>query len=591
MAFGVLALAAIVLELGAATIYVTSGGMRRAQREENLTMVIQGAEAGIDFESDAIWQGFKISQNLSTVDTATSAATEQNPCIVNNGTLDGPDPNSTAKIRYTAAVIGYKNTDSYTRDLTIRSVAWLDRNNNSTWDNGEPRKSIRCAVRYTLSRAGVFDYAYFVNNYGWMNGFSSTQLIVNGDMRANGNFDFSGGTPTINGSVYAAANNKLIPPATGTVNITPNQWSNSYYATNAVAQARQAYDAAKHGAKGSQTYENWRDLIYDKDASIVGDRPSGAVVADNRGTRTYSGTVLDPQPTSVMPMPDLSDINKYVTLSTNYVDTKATYNDGTANPYYNQGAYVQVWNATASRYDTVTTNGVFSGSRALIGDATHPIKVHGPVTFTQDVVIKGVVQGQGTLYTGRNVHIVGDITYKDPPDFRGTDPTTIDNANEKKSILGLAARASIIMGDTSTFSWSTPLQYMAPPFTHARYDDYGNLIPAFDARQVDSTGMKKYQSTLGDAYVHSISSTISNINAVLYTNFLGGGNIGGGGGGVTFNGSIISRDEAMVLFSLPFKMNYDNRIKERSLQNKPLIDIDLPRTPSVVKLTWHEEVL
>ena len=61
-----------------------------------------------------------------------------------------------------------------------------------------------CRSSHSLSRAGVFDYGYFVNNYGWMQGFSSTQLVVNAVCRANGNFDFSGGTPTINGSVYAA---------------------------------------------------------------------------------------------------------------------------------------------------------------------------------------------------------------------------------------------------------------------------------------------------------------------------------------------------------------------------------------------------
>ena len=40
----------------------------------------------------------------------------------------------------------------------------------------------------------------------------------------------------------------------------------------------------------------------------------------------------------------------------------------------------------------------------------------------------------------------------------------------------------------------------------------------------------------------------------------------------------------MVLWSLPFTMNYDNRIKERSLTSQPLIDINLPRTPSVKRL-------
>ncbi len=275
IAIGVLMIAAVVLELGAATLFFATGNIRRGVREENLTMLLHGAEAGIDFECDAIWRTFKETQTLETIDTAASGADESDPLVVNNGTFNGPAGDTGAQIRYTVAVIGCTVTDSYTRDLTIRSVAWLDENNNGVWDAGEPARSIICQVRYTLSRSGVFDYAYFVNNYGWMTGFGPSDLVVNGDMRANGNFDFSGGSPTINGSVYAAANNLLIPGAAGIVNITPSQWSNSYYASVASPQARQAYDPAIHGVKGSQTYENWRDVIYDQDGRWSTARPPG----------------------------------------------------------------------------------------------------------------------------------------------------------------------------------------------------------------------------------------------------------------------------------------------------------------------------
>ena len=574
IAFGVLAVAAVVLELGAATLYVTSGSMQRARREENQVISIHAAEAGLQAKMDQVWTAFKVSQSLQTAQSAANTTL--------TGTVDGG-------MRYEAHVPSSLPTppDTYSCDLWIYSTGWFDRNGNGQLDDDEPRRTIKAKVRFSLARAGVFDYAYFVNNYGWMTGFGANDLIVNGDMRANGNFDFSGGTPTINGSVYAAPNDRLIPPAVGSVNITPNQWSNSYYEANASSRARQAYNSTKHGARGSSQFANWRDIIYDHDAYNIDDVISGAVVGDKNGVKSYGGTVLDPEPTTTLPMPDLSDLSRYSTLSNTYVDSKQTYGDGTANPGYGQGAYLDVWNSSTSSYQRLTTNGVVTGSATIIGDSTHPIKIHGPVTITQDAIVKGVVQGQGTIYTGRNVHIVGSITYKDPPDFTGSNPQTIDNANEKKTLLGLAARASIIMGDTSQFG-SYPLDYMTPPFTHPRYDDNGNYVAAYDARQTDSYGVKKYQSVLGDTAIHNVASNVGQIDAVLYTNFLGGGNIGTGGGGVTFNGSIISRDEAMVLFSLPFRMNYDNRIKERSLNGKPLVDIDLPRTPSVQLAYWHE---
>lgn len=47
-----------------------------------------------------------------------------------------------------------------------------------------------------------FDYAYFINNKGWMYGSS---ISLNGDVRANGDFEFKY-NPTVNGDVYASWN-------------------------------------------------------------------------------------------------------------------------------------------------------------------------------------------------------------------------------------------------------------------------------------------------------------------------------------------------------------------------------------------------
>jgi hypothetical protein len=222
-----------------------------------------------------------------------------------------------------------------------------------------------------------------------------------------------------------------------------------------------------------------------------------------------------------------------------------------------------------------------------VGTSDHPIKIHGPVTVAQDAVIKGTVSGQGTIYTGRNVHIVGSIIYKHAPDFRGSNTTTIDNENEKADLLGLAARASVMMGNPNSFDGFT-LSYMSPPFTKSRLDDNGNTIPAFNANDIDSTGFKKYQSVVPAATVNAMAEGVNQIDAVLYTNFVGGGDLGTSGGGVNMNGTIISRDEAMIIYSLPMKMNYDTRVKERSLSQKPLVDIKLPRSPVLMKSTWQD---
>ncbi len=576
--FGVLTVVAI-----GTTAYVNSATqtIRIARSNELEVRLTNVCEAGIQDLLLSLWKPFRNYQAFNDLDFALTGASPGSP----KGTTTGSTHDNNV---YSAGVIGYTDPDTYNRIVTIRVVAWQDTNNNGALDANETQKVVDVSTVFSLTRSQVFDYTYFVNNYGWMSGFSAAQLIVNGDMRANGNFDFSGGSPTINGSVYASANDRLVPPAQGLVNITPTQQTNSAYNGVSDPRRRQGYDPLVHGAKGSDEYENWRDFIYDQSGQIVNNRISGSVVGDSRGYKTYPGVLLDSTPTHEITMPDLSDITRYVSLSTSYVDQKQTFEDGTTNPNYGLGAYVEVWNAVLGEYVRVDVNGVVPGSAALIGTSDKPIRIHGPVTFLDDCVIKGFVEGQGTLYTGRNVHIVGDIKYKNPPDFRGSDPQAIDNANSSKDLLALAARGSVIIGNVKQFKNPYPLKYMTPPFTKGRYDDWGNWIPPFDAMQFDYTGRRRYQSTFSDDYINSISSSVNQMDAVLYTNYLGGGQLGVGGGGVAFNGSIISKDEAMVIYSLPMRMNYDHRIRERRISKEPLIDLNLPRTPALLRSTWQD---
>ncbi|MFN8219940.1 MAG: hypothetical protein U0S12_07380 [Fimbriimonadales bacterium] len=582
----------------AATSFINSSTqtVRIANRQRLDVQTTHLCEAGVQSVLRSLWRPFKINQTFTDMNNRCSGSSVNAPGASLSGVIPGVG-------RFSAGVVAYSSPDTYARICTVRAVGYVDSNNNGSLDPGEPRKVVDVSSRFELARSQVFDYTYFVNNYGWMDGFGPSDLIVNGDMRANGNFTFTNGSPTINGSVVACANEKLVPKALGLINTPPVKMSTSTYRTNAANNPRwrQGYSSATHGAYGSTNFEKWRDFVFNSDASVVGTRTQGAVLADSNGTQAWNRqstgvsattTMLDQSPTDEVVMPDLSDLTYYQNLSANYVDTKAAYGDGTTNPNYGQGAYVDVWDQTlnggSGAYKRISTNGVVVGSAALIGTSSKPIIIHGPVTFTQDCVIKGYIQGQGTIYTGRNVHLVGSLRYKNGPDFRGSDQTAIDNANEKKDMVALAARGSVIMGNPATFTDSYPLQYMTPPFTKGRYDDNGNWIPPFNAKEIDSTGTMRYKSVMGNTYLNSIAEGINQIDAVLYTNFVGGGNIGTGGGGVAFNGSIISKDEAMVVFSMPMTMNYDHRIRERNLTSTPLIDLQLPRSPVMLRSTWQD---
>lgn len=600
------AMVAVLILLGsvavAGTTYLGSASeqVRASRRNAASVQTSNLCEAGIQSTLRQFWREFKISQTFTSMDSICTGATEASP----RGSVTG----SVGSVgRFSAGVVRFEQpgTDTYTRHVLVRAVGWIDSDGDGVVDPSEPVKVIDVNSTFQLSRSQVFDYTYFVNNYGWMDGFNSSNLIINGDMRANGNFAFLNGSPTVNGMVIATANEKLSPASAGTLTGLPVKVSNNTYQTSHTAGTnadnelrwRQAYNSTIHGARGSATYEQWRDIIFDSEAQISNGRLSGSFLADSAGLRSWdrqtsgtAGTVtqIDTQPSEEVIMPDLSELGTYQTLSQNYVDTKATYADGTANPFAGQGAWIEVWNSSTNSYQRITTNGVFSGSAVLVGTSTRPIRIHGPVTFSHDVLIKGNITGQGTVYAGRNVHIIGSIRYNTKPNFKGNSPTSIDNANEKADMLGLAARGSVIMGNTNNFTNTYPLQYMTPPFTKGRWDLNGNWIPPFNANDIDYTGTRRYKTVLGDTLMGQVAEGINQIDAVLYTNFVGGGNIGTGGGGVIFNGSIISKDEAMVVYSLPMRMNYDTRIKERSMSQRPLIDIQLPRSPVLLRSTWQD---
>lgn len=602
-----ISIGALVIGGLAAATYISSASLslRIASRQTYEVQTTHLCEAGVQDVIRNLWRTFKTNQTFTAMDTSCTGASTGTPLASLAGTVTNVG-------RYSAGVISYSTSvDGFSRTVLIRAVGWFDANNNATLDANEPRKTIDVTFQLQLSRSQVFDYGYLVNNYGWMSGFNETDLIVNGDMRANANFDFTGGSPTVNGSVYACLNQKLTPVAAGLVNSVPVKWTTANYAGLRVANTaskadneqrwRPSWNSSMFGAKGTNTYEAYRDLVFEGEASIVNGRVAGAVVGDINGskgwTRTSGGasitsTLLDTNPTKEVIMPDLNNMSYYTNLATTYVDSKATYLDGTANPFAGQGAWIDVWDATLNAgkgaYKRVTTNGNITGSVTLVGTDANPIKIHGPIAVSQDVVIKGTISGQGTIYSGRNTHIVGSVRYKTKPNFNQGSALAIDQQTEKADMLGLAASGSIILGDTTKFTTASPLQYMTPPFTKARVNEAGVTVPAFNALEVDGTGFKKYQSVIGDAKMTSLAEGVNQVDAVLYTNFLGGGNVGTGGGGVIFNGSIISRDEAMVVQSLPMRINYDNRIRERQLGSTPLIDITLPRSPLLARLSWQD---
>ncbi|MFN3729354.1 MAG: hypothetical protein ACK4XJ_06555 [Fimbriimonadaceae bacterium] len=557
-------------------------------------------DAGTNELMGNVWKAFKQSQSFNTFN-AYNGASESTP----KGAISG----SIASIgRYSAAVTGWESYsgDPYLRKLTVRSVGWVDRNNNGVIDPGEPHTISDGAFILSMIRTPIFDKGYFINNQGWAEAQGSNSIVVNGDMHANGDITFPTPPVYVNGSVTAVYNPKLSPVNQGTISQPPAKMTQSAYSTNysTNGRIRQSYNPSIHGAIGSTTFNQWKDYLYISQGGLDSDyRPYGSLLRDIAGTRSWTRDLrtddattsyIDGESPSEIPLPDLYDITYYQQLSSNFdndalVLQKQKFLDGTNNPNYGSQAYLEVWNSSTNSYQRLSTDGNITGSAVVSGTETRPIRIYGPVTVTQDLVIKGYVSGQGTIYTGRNVHVVGSIRYVNPPDFRGSNLSNIKIQNEKADFLCLAAREAIVFGNSTNLS-STARNLMRPPNTKARYDEEGNLIAAFDGNQLDGfirsngTATMRRESVVLNTTINNMAETINEVSAVIYSNRIVGGDMSSS---VSFNGALIAKDRGIVGFgsNLQWFINYDPRI--RDVGQTLAVDVALVRSPALYRIGWQ----
>lgn len=270
------------------------------------------------------------------------------------------------------------------RDVVIQAMA----------DVGGVRRRIRSLYRMDMGMSDIFRYAYFVNNYGWLAQSGSTTIEVYGDVRANGDLAFSGamGSVKVNGDAYASANPDVINPitnnpATGTIAGDPTQdtgWS-TYWA-NKPQQARPA-----------------EELVGPSRPAIAGSNPIYPLGWDS----DVPQQAFYPQQ-AVQDIPYMGDLELYRTMAT-------LHNGGAGSTVSFRNIGADGTPGTADDYnDSVASNYTASQPLILIGTVANPIVLDGPFVADGDVIIRGVVTGKGSIYAGRNVHVVGSITYNKP---------------------------------------------------------------------------------------------------------------------------------------------------------------------------------
>jgi hypothetical protein len=99
------------------------------------------------------------------------------------------------------------------RDVQIQSVG--------RFSGSAESSTINATVRVGIMPSGVFDYSYFINHFGWFAGFPSGGAVANGNVRANGHFDVLSGDFTCNG-------NPIYNPFTGQMQSSGGVYAGGY---------------------------------------------------------------------------------------------------------------------------------------------------------------------------------------------------------------------------------------------------------------------------------------------------------------------------------------------------------------------------
>jgi predicted acyltransferase (DUF342 family) len=532
--------------------------MRDVELQVSEASSFNAAESGLQIAIEDVWTTYKNANPLNRTQALEN--------------LDGSIDPETAWMM-PVKKLGRSDMDIRVNRVNVVGSDYADVEFVSRGENVKATHTLVAVVRFGRKPSAVFNHAYFINNFGWLWG---SGITVNGDVRSNGNFSLS--NPVVNGDVWASENEELGAAGTveGDYRVKDLDWYNAYYGT----AARPSNPSAP-----SEDLNGNGELDAGEDANDNGELdlyeyPHGF---DGKSSRKEKQGVIE--------MPYLGDLSLYKDL--------ARKKGGTLK----HGGKVIVDAVLGEQ--AAEDDDIF-----LIGTKENPIVIDGPVVVENDVVLKGYVTGRGTIYAGRNVHVIGDIMYLNPPVWSKpmTDLEGTKTANETKDMVGLAAKGSIVLGNYTDGGWlSTTRKYQTPPFTQSYAVDpsdekngYVSYIdadgrPIFDGDYRAYDGGKKYkdptnmsqvsrkffESSYSDQQIADNSDAqLQNIDAVLYTNHMITGKVGS----CVFNGTLVSRDEA-IIYHGSLDINYDIRIRDGGYE---FIDIYLPREPTYRKLYFGQ---
>jgi len=402
---GVLIVAVLSALLCVATLGVSTSETRSAAAGRKRLAALFAAESGVE----RLIAELKYRQTLASLTQpfqGIDALDGQTPFTAESLTKDGA-----AVGEYTVSVESVAVVSDLARDVTVVSTGFVP----SADAPNAQRARVRAVVRCRLGRSEVFDYVYFINNWGWYYGDT---IYANGNVRANGQFDCGNYQPTVNGI-----------PRYSKVEGTDLQ---GYMDDNG--------DGVSDGSDGG-IYAGWDIVGTDRVRGMAGDvwtqadADAGRCDASQVGQAKNQHDFLDK-----IDMPNLTDLTVYEQIG--------------------KGQNASISIGGTQMCDAVV--GDEPGEQQnlyLHGTEANPIVLNGLVVVRGNLIISGKVTGKGALYCGRNVYVPKNLEYVNPVDPIPTDSPSEGELetwltdNQDKDALGLFAREHVVVGDYTNSTW------------------------------------------------------------------------------------------------------------------------------------------
>lgn len=484
---------------GSSYLYMTTNEAKQAERQTDTQKAFFLANSGIE---RAVWK------------------------IKNNNTS-----NETFRLK------GTGNAANYLEDkdiiVTITNLGSNIYQVSSTSTIGSSTKTLNTLMQKD-PQAQVFDYGYFINNWGW---FYGRGITAKGDVRSNGRFDFRD-NPMVEGNIYAGF--EINDGGQGIRGSGGDKDVNGNYPN-------------QHPYSDKLNMPNLNDLSYyetaakAKNGSVVIDGVTliDNVLGDDAGERANIILIG----TSSKPI----EINGSVVVRGDVIIKGVIKGQGTI--YAGRNIYVA---------NDLTYKNAPGSPRP---SSNNPDALDEWVNANKDKDLAGFAAKENIIlgdYTGRTGGSWYASSYLFNMGNEDTGRDGIPDTNDTGEDNGIfESQYEDMDGDgvkDNNYNWSNVQ-------TQTSLGNFANC-PA---------GVSNFRDIA--------TNSLNKIDGVFYTNHAFAGRLGNG---AAVNGAIISKDEA-IIYSNTLTMNYDERVHSRySTGQNRLIDVGLPFSKKVVIIRWWE---